>query len=272
MRIFLLVLFLLGGIILHAQDVTGTWQVNSPGHPAYTTPSKVVVEIQQSTSGRLTGVSHYYYPGNYYEHYSLSGSIDPGNRRVYLLEDSLINVYMQPGTTLYNGAFQMNVQVTDTLMVMSGKWVPVKPGHPSIIYQFQKKQKTQKEVQKIIKKTVVSDRSDKVMKIIELDKAEADSVTIEVYDNGEVDGDTITVFVNNVPVINAQKISTKPITFKTSVSKENPITQIRMIANNLGSIPPNTALMIITTKKNRYTASLSSDFKTNGVLELFLKE
>jgi len=60
--------------------------------------------------------------------------------------------------------------------------------------------------------------------------------------------------------------------FFTPVVKFAQYWVLKLIAENLGAIPPNTALLIITTRKNRYTITLSSDYLQNGSVELFLKE
>ena len=65
-------------------------------------------------------------------------------------------------------------------------------------------------------------------------------------------------------------ITAKPITFYVSLSKNvNPIAHLRLVAENMGSIPPCTALMIVTTKTKRYEVRLSSNFSKNATVELF---
>ena len=68
-------------------------------------------------------------------------------------------------------------------------------------------------------------------------------------------------------------ITAKPITFYVSLNKNvNPIAHLRLVAENMGTIPPCTALMIVTTKTKRYELRLLSNFKKNATVELFLKE
>ncbi len=45
-----------------------------------------------------------------------------------------------------------------------------------------------------------------------------------------------------------------------------------MFADNLGSIPPNTALMIITDGKKRHEVRISSNLQQNGVLRMRRKK
>jgi hypothetical protein len=69
---------------------------------------------------------------------------------------------------------------------------------------------------------------------------------VDFYDNGEIDGDSITVFYNGKILLLHKMLTTKAISLTLSLDenvKENIIT---MYADNLGSIPPNTALMVVT--------------------------
>lgn len=119
----------------------------------------------------------------------------------------------------------------------------------------------------------ISGRETDVQSILEIDVAEKDSIKVDVYDNGEIDGDSVSVYEENNPRINKKMITAKPITFYVSLNKNiNPIAHLRLVAENLGSIPPCTALMIVTTRSKRYEVRLSSNFNKNATVELFLKE
>jgi predicted CopG family antitoxin len=89
-------------------------------------------------------------------------------------------------------------------------------------------------------------------------------ILIELYDNGEVDGDTITVYHNNQLIVNRKGLSTKPITVKITATAAEAHHEFIMVANNLGTIPPNTALMVVTTGGKRYELFISSDEQKNA--------
>lgn len=119
----------------------------------------------------------------------------------------------------------------------------------------------------------VSQRETDLQSLIEIAAADKDSIRIDVYDNGEIDGDSVSVFVEHDQPINKRMITAKPITFYISLDKKtNPISHIRLVAESLGAIPPCTALMIVTTNSRRYEVRLSSNFSKNATVELFLKE
>ena len=99
---------------------------------------------------------------------------------------------------------------------------------------------------------------------------ENDTVSISLYDNGIVDGDSITLIYNNEVLLTHQLLSGKPmkISLKVEAGKSN---ELVMYAENLGSIPPNTALMIIYDGNNRHQVNISSSKSTNGAVSFTLK-
>jgi hypothetical protein len=119
----------------------------------------------------------------------------------------------------------------------------------------------------------ISQRETDVQSLLEIDAAEKDSIKVEVYDNGDIDGDSVSVYEEDLVRVNKKMITAKPITFYVSLNKNvHPIVHLRLVAESLGSIPPCTALMIVTTKTKRYEVRLSSNFSKNATVELFLKE
>ena len=105
------------------------------------------------------------------------------------------------------------------------------------------------------------ERKSPLIRTIELDE---NLVQLDYYDNGEIDNDTITVYHNNQLEVDHGRLSDRPITLKLKVDKDHPLHEIITVANNLGDIPPNTALMVITAGKKRYEVFIASDEQTNA--------
>ncbi|MBS1741593.1 MAG: hypothetical protein JST81_01050 [Bacteroidetes bacterium] len=95
-------------------------------------------------------------------------------------------------------------------------------------------------------------------------KTAEEEILVELYDNGEIDGDTISIYHNNELIVSHQALSAKPIRFHIKVDKKQPHHELIMVADNLGSIPPNTSLMIVTTKTKRYEVFISSSEQKNA--------
>ncbi len=96
----------------------------------------------------------------------------------------------------------------------------------------------------------------------------AQLVTIEYFDNGQIDNDSITVYHNNKIEIDGARLSYTPIRLQIQLDAEHPLHEIITVANNLGNIPPNTALMVITAGKNKYEVFITSDKKKNAKVVL----
>ena len=108
---------------------------------------------------------------------------------------------------------------------------------------------------------VIKTRSNPLIKTI---TTSLPDIKVELYDNGDVDGDTITVYDNNQVIAWKKGLSDKPVTLNVKADAKNTTHEFVMVADNLGSIPPNTALMIITTGGKRYQLFISSDKQKNA--------
>lgn len=121
---------------------------------------------------------------------------------------------------------------------------------------------------KVVVKTapaaLIKKKDERSSKLVETIYTKADSVKMYVYDNGEVDGDTVTVFINNVLVLDRYRISEKAKEISFPVSDNGGVHTIELFANNLGSIPPNTALIILIAGKERFELRASYDLSTNA--------
>jgi hypothetical protein len=92
------------------------------------------------------------------------------------------------------------------------------------------------------------------------------SIQIDLYDNAEIDNDTVTVLVNNEVLLRKQRLSNKPHTLHFT-ALEGVVYEFMMYADNLGEIPPNTALMVITAGDKKYEVRLASSKEKNAVVQ-----
>jgi len=115
--------------------------------------------------------------------------------------------------------------------------------------------------------TSTGNRKNVVQKNIAVKAAD---IKIELYDNGDVDGDEVTVYFNGNVVSSKQKLTEKPITINLKAIK-NATNELVMYAENLGTIPPNTALMKVYCDGQVYEVRMESDEKKNGVIRFSLK-
>jgi hypothetical protein len=93
-----------------------------------------------------------------------------------------------------------------------------------------------------------------------------EEVTIKLYDNGEIDDDTISVYLDGKLILANKRLSDKPITYTLKLDEGNPEHTLVMVAENLGRIPPNTSLMIVQDGDHRYQASITSTEQKNAMV------
>jgi hypothetical protein len=108
---------------------------------------------------------------------------------------------------------------------------------------------------------VLKERENKLVQTI---VTPGQDITIQLYDNGEIDHDTITVYHNNRVIADRKMLNRTPITIHVKATAEDPDHEFVMVANNLGDISPNTALMVITTGGKKYETFLSTNEKNNA--------
>jgi hypothetical protein len=120
---------------------------------------------------------------------------------------------------------------------------------------------------------VLVEKFDKRTNIYNKDiEIEGDSVRISFYDNGDIDGDIISVFLNRNPVLVKQPLNTRALNVYLALDSTREYNEIAMLAENLGKFPPNTALMVVTDGITRHEVYLSSSLTQNSAVRLKKKK
>ena len=115
----------------------------------------------------------------------------------------------------------------------------------------------------------IEQRSKKLVQLIEVDDA---SFKVELYDNGQIDGDTVSLYFNNRLIVSRKRLSTSPITLEIKLDRDRLDNELVMYAENMGSIPPNTALMVVTVRDKRYELNITSTEEASGTVRFRLRE
>jgi hypothetical protein len=100
----------------------------------------------------------------------------------------------------------------------------------------------------------------------------SDSIRLSFYDNGIVDGDSISVFLNNKLILSHQELTAQALNIYIRLDSLLETNEVSMFAENLGKYPPNTAVMIVNDGDNRYEVYMSSDFKGNATVKFKRKK
>ena len=117
-----------------------------------------------------------------------------------------------------------------------------------------------------------ADIENRTIEIIQSVNYASDSLVLTLYDNGEIDGDTVSVLMNGDIIMPRVGLSTNAIR-KTIYTKDiKDSIKIVMYAENLGSLPPNTGLLIVYDGTDRYEIRFSGDLKKNAAIVFRKKE
>jgi len=247
--LFALLLFT---VAASSQAINGFWKgtlVMEPGgcFPVYN------IEFQLQISGsRVTGSSYHYSDTTNYVKEEFEGMFDTTSKALSI-DELRVSVFRIPPDCIpcikkYNLTFhtdgkeeQLRGSWAGTIVMTRIQKPAFKPDLPPAL--MQRKNELVREI-----------------------KVENDSVRLDFYDNGQIDGDTISVYVNNVQVVFSKMLTAKPLTIYIRINPLRPTQEVIMVGENLGSIPPNTALMMINSGDKRYQLYLSQDEKKNSLV------
>lgn len=261
-----------------SQEISGTWVGNYGRNLLTPHTSKLVVEINIYNDSLLTGMSHLYYRNNHYEHYRITGVYHKKDSTFTFREDSVIAVKLGLASNCM-GNYKTKLTISDSSMRQEGRWKDQQIlGCPSTGVWLEKPI-SRKALESRIEKpdqpaNIVSNimnRETAIQKFVEVPVTDKDSIRIEIYDNGIIDNDSVSVFIEDREIVHKHLINAMPLTFYVSLDHDHPIQKIRLVAESLGSIPPCTAVMIITSRHKREEVNLSSNFNKNATVEFFLK-
>ena len=100
----------------------------------------------------------------------------------------------------------------------------------------------------------------------------SDSLVMALYDNGEVDGDTVSVLLNGELIIAKQCLKTSAFKKTIYIPAGEFQANVVLYAENLGIYPPNTGLLVIYDGEERYNVRFSADYKKNAAIILKRKK
>ncbi len=92
----------------------------------------------------------------------------------------------------------------------------------------------------------------------------SDSLVLSLYDNGEIDGDTVSVYLNGEVIMARQGLKASAIKKTIYITNENEDFTLVLFAENLGKYPPNTGLLVVHDGDDVYNLRFSSDFQKNA--------
>ncbi len=111
----------------------------------------------------------------------------------------------------------------------------------------------------------IAGRKSEFLQVVEF---KTDSLELALYDNGEIDGDTVSVLMNGETILAKQGLKASAIrkTIYIQPGRTEDFTLV-LFADNLGKYPPNTGLLVVHDGEDIYHLRFSSDFqKSSGII------
>lgn len=110
---------------------------------------------------------------------------------------------------------------------------------------------------------------DRKIELIETIPIYSDSLVLSIYDNGEIDGDTVSVVLNGRTIMSKQRLASRAKSLTVYLTPElTDDIQLVMFAENLGIYPPNTGLLIIQDGNKRREVRFSGDLNKSAAISL----
>jgi hypothetical protein len=100
---------------------------------------------------------------------------------------------------------------------------------------------------------------------------ESKTIRIELYDNGQIDYDSVSLYLNDKLVLPKTMLKHNAITITLPLNDSLQFNELSMFAENVGLIPPNTAALIVYDGKTRHEIMMNSDLNRNATIKLIRK-
>jgi hypothetical protein len=110
---------------------------------------------------------------------------------------------------------------------------------------------------------VLSNRQNQLVKTITVNTNE---IELDIYDDGTIDNDTVSVYLDKKLVISHAMLTDRAIVMKVHMDDDNNYHEVVMVADNEGTIPPNTSLMIVKAGEKRYEVRIVSTEQKNATV------
>jgi hypothetical protein len=224
------------------QDLRGYWKGSLNMKSGCFPVNNIELQIQID-NGEVRGDSYHYLDINNYVKKIFSGSYNAESKKIIVQEGLVTTFRIRPECQVCIKRYELYYSRNGEQETLSGGWTGAIMSNgqvcePGTIVLTRTRQSAFREIPEVL--------------------VDTGQLRLDFYDNNEIDGDSISVLVNGKPILTHQKLNSKPLTTYVQVSTTSTFQEVEMIAENLGSIPPNTALLVVTAGRDRYHLYLTS--------------
>lgn len=306
MKKTLIILFLLFSFNSFSQSVFGYWYGNANVITNRSANNYLVELVLQPEKNYVSGILNYYFK-NTYRSIKVKGNYNATSRQLSLYE---IPVVYHASISNFEVYCTMNFQATLRVSKLSSNLIGSFISLPDYKYtcpdikfnlthnsDISKKDSVLQAIsefkenyqvweptysdtvvavniipRKVINYVVEQEYTKRENVVVQEIEVESDSLRVDVYDNGEIDGDIISVFYNQQLIMHNQKLTHKSIHIDLVLDTTREVNEVTMFAENLGLIAPNTALMVVHDGKKQYNIRLSSSLQKNATIRIRRKK
>ncbi len=297
-KTILIVCFTLNFLSVKAQKVSGHWYGIGMLQTTKEYQNYLSELVLEQKGKSVTGFLNYYFRDSLVK-VSIKGNYDATNNRLTLLPFPMI-YFLSP-----NAKNSIDCMLSGNFTLLSSKTSSVLNGKlfadadhqytvPPIQLKLTKSNDTATlvmvdEPEELIKETAVPStissepavvaavapialielRDKTVVKEIEVVNTK---LRIELYDNGEIDYDSVTLYLNKKEILPKTIINHRAVKINIQLDETLDYNDLSMFANNLGMIPPNTAALILYDDKKRHEIILTSDLNKSATLRIRVKK
>lgn len=271
-----------------AQDIAGLWRGRfTSNHPLQMNMEYKYELLLFQEGDKLSGYSYStLVNGEYYAVCDITGSLfdgymviterktvyqnPPGPEGVLQTHILFLNTDLKEATGEWKQANKRQTQIFEE----SGKTFMKKEEDPSksgLLKVLEQKNEVQLEKPAVPKQESFLNKdsiklSSRTVEIVKSIETAADSVLIELYDDGLIDGDSVSVFTNNNLLLGRIGLSDKGIKQTLAVPKTHEGLLLTLFAENEGTIPPNTGVLVVKTGGFVYEIRFKSDNKKSAAV------
>lgn len=274
MRSFFAILFLFASSVLSAQDLNGIWRGKLTPEAGGCFPV-YYLELQISfVNNVMTGNAYDYYDKSRFVRLDFTGRYNAATKRMVLIEDKILNSQIPrdcfPCIKTYDLTWSQNGKNEYLTGEFKGFGADRKTACPpgrivlerKLVPEFPVQIRQNDTLAKIQQNLQLKPREKEVIQTYQIDTSH---LKIDIYDNAEIDDDTVSVFLNNTLLLYKKRLTDKALTLTVNAFPGQEY-ELMMYADNLGRIPPNTALMVITSGKKRYELRVVSSETKSAVI------
>lgn len=259
---------------MFAQNLTGVWrgkrtQVSGGCYPEYW----LELHVYYTKDNTIMGNAYNYYDKDRFTKINFTGKYNTQTKRLVIIENAVVQFNVPANCIPCIKTYDLNWMLSDK-QSLDGDWKGHEMGNSNIcppgkihldkelIPVFPVDVFQNDTLAGLQKNLILQKREKEIVQTISIDTAD---IKIELYDNAEIDGDTVTVFLNNTLLLYKKRLTDKPLTLNITAFP-NTDYEFMMYADNLGRIPPNTSLMVITAGTKRYEMRISSSEQKSAVV------